>query len=124
MHLAGVLLLVCCSWCPAGDAALSHGAGRTGRGAGSAASVWGSGVGGQRSVTEESRTELVLVAYGDGCYGPVVEFEGRPPVDHHAGVPAPRANGHPNEDTEPLHTLTRTQNGYTLNADTHRTITH
>lgn len=63
---------------------------------GSSSVVLGSTFG---SVLEQDRPQQVLLAQADGGDGTVVELKRRPAVDHHAGVPAARADAH-SEETE------------------------
>ena len=50
---------------------------------------------GVSSGVQNHRPQQILLAGADGGDGAVVELKGRPPVHHHAGVPAARAHAQP-----------------------------
>lgn len=52
------------------------------------------------SILEQDRPQQVLLAQADGGDGAVVELKRGPAVDHHAGVPATRADAHSGETEE------------------------
>lgn len=61
------------------------------------------------SAVQDDRAQPVLLAGADGGDGAVVELEGRPPVHHHAGVPAAGAHTQPVAAETGSHTHTHTE---------------
>lgn len=49
------------------------------------------------SVLEQDRPQQVLLAQANGGDGAIIELKRGPAIDHHAGVPAARADAHSEE---------------------------